>query len=136
VNEEQRRAAEEKWSALLRDTKATGGRDAFGDRDYSGGSYFSWGEVEVLFFAEQRFRVRETRRSHIGAAGLSSSVPTPTETRGKWAVTATLDGLLLLTLTGADGSSRIYRLARGDGGALLLDDKPYAWVRFGERPVG
>jgi hypothetical protein len=45
-------------------------------------------------------------------------------------------GLPVLRLTGDDGSLRRYRLARGDSGVLLLDDKPYKWVHFrGGRPV-
>ena len=131
----QHRAVEEKWRALLRDTKAKGGHDAFGDRDYSGGSYFSWGELEFWFFKDQRVRVLETRRSHISVPGLSSTVPTKTDTPGTWAVWTDRHGLPELHLEGDHGLYRTYRLARGDNGALLLDDKPYKWVRFGGRPV-
>jgi hypothetical protein len=130
------RAVEQSWTELLKDTKAKGGEDAFGDRDYSGGSYFSWGEVEFSFHGKQEFFVREKRWSRVSVPGLSSTTPTESTTWGTWQVSAIPDGTdPTLCMTHHDGSMKLIHLGRGADGSLLLNGKPYKWVKRRGGPV-
>ena len=125
------------WSLQLRDNRLSGGDDSFSDRDYSGGSAFSWREREIVFTStsvpgagpERRYAWRDTRRTRVSAAGLSSTTATSTDYQGTWAIEV-VGAAPYLVLQDRERGRLRYRLEEDARGRVLLDGRPYTVSRI------
>jgi glycine cleavage system H protein len=125
------------WSVQLRDSRLRGGDDAFSDRDYSGGSSFSWRQRDIVFTSkavpgagpDRRYLWRDTRWTRVSVAGLSSTTSTQTDYHGNWAIEVTSGTAYLVLQDGERGRLR-YRLSEGARGTVLLDGRPYTLSRI------
>lgn len=117
------------WSIRLGDTRLRGGDEAFGDRDYSGGSYFSWREREIVLAQDHRFVWEDRRFSRISTAGLSSTIPSNERYEGTWKITV-VGGSPRLVFEDSDRGVTTFRLEASTRGHLLLDSKLYSWSRL------
>jgi glycine cleavage system H protein len=136
---EQRRAMalSLQWSLQLRDHRLSGGDDAFGDRDYSGGSGFSWREREIVFTttyvpgagADRRYAWRDTRRLRVSTALISQTTATHTDYQGTWAIEV-IGAAPYLVLQDRERGRLRYRLEEDARGRVLLDGRPYTVGRI------
>ena len=125
------------WSLQLSDNRLRGGDDSFSDRDYSGGSAFSWREREIVFTStsvpgagpERRYAWRDTRQTRVSAAGLSSTTVTHTDYQGNWAIEV-VGGAPYLVLQDRERGRLRYRLEEDARGRVLLDGRPYTVSRI------
>ena len=121
------------WSVRLRDRRLKGGDDAFGDRDYSGGSDFSWRQREIAFTADaipaggmnRRYFWRDTRWTRVSVPGLSNTTSTHTDYSGSWNVEV-IGGSPYLVLQDRERGRLSFRLGEGPRGEVLLDGKAYS----------
>lgn len=125
------------WSVQLRDSRLRGGDDAFSDRDYSGGSSFSWRQRDIVFTSKavpgagpnRRYLWRDTRWTRVSAAGLSSTTSTNADYHGIWAIEV-MSGVPYLILQDSERGRLRYRLAEGERGTVLLDGRAYTLSRI------
>jgi hypothetical protein len=113
----------------LRNTKLRGGDEAFGDRDYSGGSYFSWREREIVLVQEHRFVWQDSSFTRVSTAKLSSTVPSHKRYQGTWKITVVAGSPRLVFEDNVRGV-QTFRIEASTRGQLLLDSKPYSWSRL------
>jgi len=120
------------WTTLLRDSRLLGGDDAFGDRDYSGGGYFSWRERSILFTStmlpsgriNRRYYWRDTRHLRVSAGGMSNTTKSDTNYTGAWSIEVVDEDAYLVMQDTERGQLR-FALAETTGGGVLLDGRPY-----------
>jgi glycine cleavage system H protein len=120
------------WSMRLRDCRLHGGNSAFGDSDYSGGSYFSWRERDIAFTNDRkaggrfdrRYVWRDTTHTRVSVAGLSNSTTSHTDHAGTWDIEVVGRVAFLVMQDGDRGRLR-YRIEDGPRGGVLLDGRPY-----------
>lgn len=121
------------WSVRLRDSRLHGDNSAFGDDDYSGGSYFSWRERDIAFTSERkadggldrRYQWRDTTHTRVSAAGLSSSTKSHTDYAGTWDIDV-VGRVAYLVLEDRDRGRLRLRLEEGLREIVLLDGRSYA----------
>jgi glycine cleavage system H protein len=121
------------WSERLRDSRLHGDNSAFGDSDYSGGSYFSWRERDIAFTSERkadgildrRYQWRDTTHTRVSAAGLSNSTKSHTDYAGTWDIDV-IGRVAYLVLQDRERGRLRLRLEEGLRGAILLDGRSYA----------
>jgi glycine cleavage system H protein len=118
------------WSMRLRDTRLRGGDDVFGDRDYSGGSYFGWRERDIVLSADHRFVWQDTSFSRVSTAGLSSTLKRPTKYEGEWEIQVVAERPRLVLRDTERGVITFSLEESGRNGSLLLDAKAYSWSRL------
>jgi glycine cleavage system H protein len=124
------------WSTRLRDRRLHGGDDAFGDRDYSGGGYFSWRQRDIVFTSEskpgggldRRYQWRDTRWMRVSSGGLSSTTSSHTDYAGTWKIEVT-DGNPYLVMRDERGPLQ-FQLQEASGGGVLLNGRPYSVLRI------
>lgn len=124
------------WTTLLRDSRLMGGDDAFGDRDYSGGGYFSWRERSILFTSttlpsgriNRRYYWRDTRNLRVSAAGMSNTTASHTDYTGAWSIEVVDEDPYLVMQDTERGQLR-FTLGEKAGGGVLLDGRPYTRER-------
>jgi hypothetical protein len=124
------------WSTRLRDRRLRGGDDAFGDRDYSGGGYFSWRQREIAFTSrypgegrvDRTYRWRDTRTTRVSAGGLSNTTSSHTDYSGIWNIEI-IGGKPSLVLQDVDRGRLTFRLDEGPRGEVMLDGKPYSLTK-------
>lgn len=120
------------WSVHLGGCQLKGASSGPQDRDYSGGSYFSWRERDITLTDElrpgggrdRRYRWRETTHTRISAAGLSSSTSSNTDHAGTWEIEVA-GQVPYLVLQDRDRGRLRLRLEKGARGEVLLDGQPY-----------
>jgi glycine cleavage system H protein len=118
------------WSKRLCDTRLRGGDDVFGDRDYSGGSYFGWRERDIVLSADHRFVWQDTSFSRVSTAGLSSTLRRATKYEGEWEIQVVAGRPRLVFRDSERGVITFSLEESGKNGSLLLDAKPYSWSRL------
>ena len=125
------------WSLQLRDNRLRGGDDSFSDRDYSGGSGFSWREREIVFTStsvpgagpDRRYAWRDTRRTRVSTAWMSNTTATHKDYQGIWAIEVIGTAPYLVLQDRERGRLR-YRLEEDLRGRVLLDGRPYTASRI------
>lgn len=96
----------ETLSNHLKDKRLRGSRGGEGDRDYSGGSNFSWQETELVLFRSQRYRRSEVTHTRVSVSGYSQETTSPAQQdAGSWSVEAA-------------PNDRINLVFRSDAGAI------------------
>ena len=119
------------WATLLRDSRLMGGDDAFGDRDYSGGGYFSWRERVITFRSDylpsgrinRRYYWRDTRHLRVSAGGMSNTTASHADDTGAWNIEVVDEDPYLVMQDTERGQ---LRFTLGEtGGGVLLDGRPY-----------
>ncbi len=125
------------WSVTLRGSRLRGGDDAFSDRDYSGGSSFSWRQRDIVFMSravpgvgpDRRYTWRDTRWTRVSAAGLSSTTSTHTDYQGSWTIEV-IRGAPHLVLKDSERGLLRYRLDEGARETVSLDGRAYNLSRI------
>jgi glycine cleavage system H protein len=121
------------WTVRLGGSRLQAQGSALGDRDTSGGSYFSWREREIAFTdqakpgggRDRRFRWRDTTHTRVSAGGLSNSTTSHADYAGTWDVEATGRPAYLVLEDRERGRQRL-RLDDGAGNLVLINGRPHA----------
>lgn len=121
------------WSVRLGGHRLKGFSSGPQDRDYSGGSYFSWREREITLTDEpkqgggrnRRFRWRDTSHTRVSTAGISSSTSSNTDHAGTWEIEV-VGRIAYLVLQDRDRGRLRFRLEEGGRNEVLLDGQPYS----------